>query len=72
MIRLLIAADSAVTRAGLEALMASSPSVEVIGSFSDLSALEDLRPDVILAAVPQSELVPAPAIVLLTAEEQPP
>jgi two-component system, NarL family, response regulator YdfI len=72
MIRLLIAAPSAVTRAGLEALMASSPGVELVGSYPDLSAVEDLRPDVVLAAVPQAELVPAAAIVLLTADQQPP
>jgi DNA-binding NarL/FixJ family response regulator len=72
MIRLLIAAPSAVTRAGLEALVASSPGVELLGSYPDLSAVEDLRPDVVLAAVPQAELVPAAAIVLLTADEQPP
>jgi NarL family two-component system response regulator YdfI len=72
MIRLLIAAPSAVTRAGLEALVASSPGVELVGSYPDLAAVEDLHPDVVLAAVPQSELVPASAIVLLTGDEQPP
>src|SRR6202035_4927108 len=63
---------SAVTRAGLEALMASSPGVELVGSYPALSAVEDLRPDVVLAAVPQAELVPAAAIVLLSGDEQPP
>ena len=48
MIRLLIAAPSAVVRAGLEALVASSPGVQVAGSFPDLSAVEDLHPDVVL------------------------
>jgi NarL family two-component system response regulator YdfI len=75
-IRLLIAAPSAVVRVGLEALAASSPGVELAGVFPDLSAVEDLHPDVVLAAVPQSDLSPAadgrsPAFVLLTGESQP-
>jgi DNA-binding NarL/FixJ family response regulator len=76
MIRLLIAASSAVVRAGLETLAASAASVEVVGSFADLSAAEVLRPDVVLAALPFEELAlpeigGGPAIVLLTAESQP-
>ena len=76
MIRLLIAAPSAVVRAGLEALAASSPEVELLGSFADLSAVEDLRPDVVLAALPAGEIGPPadgwmPAVVLLTGESQP-
>jgi len=75
-IRLLIAAPSAVVRAGLEALVASSPGVRIAGSFPDLSAADDLHPDVVLAAVPLDEIAPpvdgrAPALVLLTGESQP-
>jgi NarL family two-component system response regulator YdfI len=74
--RLLIAAPSAVVRAGLETLVAGDPAVEVAGSFADLSSVEALRPDVVLAALPVEELAPpadgvAPAIVLLSADAQP-
>ena len=77
MIRLLIAASSAVVRAGLEALAASHPAIEMAGAFADLSSGEALRPDVILSALPVDELpVPAdgiaPAIVLLSGQQQPP
>ena len=76
MIQLLIAAPSAVVRAGLEALLASSPGVRVAGSFPDLSEVEDLHPDVVLAAVPLEDITPpvdgrAPALVVLTSESQP-
>lgn len=76
MIRLLIAAPSAVVRAGLEALAASSPGWQVVGSFPDLSAAEDLHPDAVLAALPLEE-IPPPAdgrvlpLVLLTNDSQP-
>jgi two-component system, NarL family, response regulator YdfI len=67
--RLLIAAESAVVRAGLEALAASSPGVQVLGSFPDYSQLETLRPDVVLAAVPLDDLPASEAaVVLLTGE----
>lgn len=77
MIRLLIAASSAVVRAGLEALAASHPAIELAGAFADLSSVEALRPDVILSALPVDELpMPAdgiaPAIVLLSGQQQPP
>ena len=76
MTRLLIAAPSAVVRAGLETLVAGDPAVEVAGSFADLSSVEALRPDVVLAALPVEELAPpadgvSPAIVLLSADAQP-
>lgn len=76
MTRLLIAAPSAVVRAGLETLVAGDPAVEVAGSFADLSSVEALRPDVVLAALPVEELAPpadglAPAIVLLSVDAQP-
>ncbi|HLK50827.1 MAG TPA: response regulator transcription factor [Bryobacteraceae bacterium] len=74
--RVVIAAPTAVMRAGLEALIASAPEIEMAGSFPDLSSVEALRPDVILAALPFDELGPphdgpAPAIVLLSDEGQP-
>ena len=76
MTRLLIAAPSAVVRAGLETLVASDPAIELAGSFPDLSAVETLRPDVVLAALPVEDLAPpadgaAPAIVLLSGGPQP-
>jgi DNA-binding NarL/FixJ family response regulator len=75
-IRVLIAAASAVVRAGLEALIASSPGISLVGADPDLSSMEALRPDVVVAAVGVDELSPpadgrAPAIVLLTGEAQP-
>ncbi len=76
MIRLLIAAPSAVVRAGLETLAASSPEWQVVGSFPDLPGATELHPDVILSAVPLGE-TPAPPdgrplpLVLLTNDAQP-
>jgi DNA-binding NarL/FixJ family response regulator len=54
-IRVRIAATSAVVRAGLQSLVASSPDLTITDSYSD----------VVLAAVPLDDLTPAPAIVLL-------
>jgi two-component system, NarL family, response regulator YdfI len=75
-IRLLIAAPSAVVRAGLEALAASSPELQVVGSLPDLSGAEDLHPDVVLAALLLEEIPPPtdggmPPLVLLTHDSQP-
>jgi NarL family two-component system response regulator YdfI len=75
-IRLLIAAPTAVMRAGLESLAASSPAIEIAGSFADLSVLDAERPDVVLCALPLDELQPpenggAPPIVLLADRSQP-
>jgi len=75
-IRLLIAAPTAVMRAGLEALVGADPEIELAGSFLDLSSVEALRPDVVLAAVPLDDLAtphegPAPPIVLLSDDAQP-
>jgi DNA-binding NarL/FixJ family response regulator len=79
-IKLAIAAESAVVRAGLEALVASHPGIDLAGAYPDLTALEmaleALRPDVLLAAVPVEDLAPpadgrAPVIVLLTNERTP-
>lgn len=61
MIRVRIAAPSAVLRAGLEALVVSSPGMEV----------QESLPDVVLAALPPEELSPAAAIVLLSDDSQP-
>ena len=55
MTRVQVAANSAAVRAGLEALVASSPELSLTESYSD----------VVLAAVPLQELTPAAAIVLL-------
>ena len=71
MTRIAIAASSAVVRAGLEALLSATPGWEVAGSFADASHLDSLRPDVLVAALPISELPVLPAIVLLTSEGQP-
>lgn len=76
MIRVAIAAESAVVRAGLEALIASHSGIELAGAYPDLSAMEALRPDVVLASVSTDDLSPpvngsSPAIVLLTNETQP-
>lgn len=53
MIRVLVAAASGVTRAGLESLVQASPALELVGSQPDLaslaSAAERQQPDVILA-----------------------
>lgn len=71
MIRLLIAAPSEAQRAGLEALAESSPGVELAGSFPDFSAVEALRPDVVLAAASAGEVAPGPATVLLSQDAEP-
>lgn len=76
MIRLAIAAPSAVVRAGLEALVASHPGIDLAGAYPDLGAVEALRPDVVLAALSLEELSPpadgaGPAVVLLSNEPQP-
>jgi len=74
-IRVLIAARSAMTRAGLETLVSSAPGLQLSGSFADASAVEALHPDVLLAAGTIQDLpaatARAPAIVLLSTELQP-
>jgi two-component system, NarL family, response regulator YdfI len=77
--RIVIAAPSAVVRAGLEALLSATPGWEVAGSFADASHVDSLRPDVLVAALPLGGLPvvsngatnAALAIVLLTSEGQP-
>lgn len=63
-------------RAGLEALAVSSGAIELVGAFPDLAAVDDLRPDVVLAAV-TPEQIPAgdgvrPAYVLLGGDARTP
>jgi two-component system, NarL family, response regulator YdfI len=86
-IRLVIAAPSAIVRAGLESVGASAPATEVVGA-SDLASLtaavDRHQPEVVLAAVeahhdePPEELLAlagregAPAIVVLAPDLQPP
>jgi two-component system, NarL family, response regulator YdfI len=75
-IRVLIAAPSAILRAGLEPIVRSSPALEFAGSAADLSnleaAVEREQPDVVLADVefapgegPPVGLASAAAVVLL-------
>jgi len=69
-IRLLIAAPSPAMRLGLSTLLGSVPGVEVVGAYADLSAVDDLAPDVVLAVLPADEIMPpargaAPAYVLI-------
>lgn len=87
MIRLLIAAPSAIVRAGLESVGAQGPGVEVVGTASLMglsAAIERHQPDVVLAAVeahhdePPEDLIAlagrdgAPAIVVLAPDLQTP
>lgn len=76
MTRVVIAAPTAVMRAGLEALVSSDPEIELAGSFPDLASVEELRPNVVLAAIPFDELGPphdgpSPPIVLVSGETEP-
>jgi len=83
--RLLIAAHSAIVRAGLESVSAQSPIVEVVGAATMTSlaaSIERHQPDVVLAAVeahhdaPPDDLIAlagrdgAPAFVLLAPDLQ--
>ena len=74
MIRVLVAASSSVTRAGLESLVRAAPSLEWVGSEADLStlaaAVDREHPDVVLAETefqPEESLpeILAPAAVVL-------
>ncbi len=86
MIRLLIAAPSAIVRAGLESMGANGRGIEVVGSAAPAglsAALDRHQPDVVLAAVeahhdePPEDLIAlasrdgAPAIVVLAPDLQP-
>jgi len=68
-IRVAIAAPSTIMRSGLETLIASSPGMEVVGAFPDLTPIEALRPDVVLSAAAPDE--PSAPLVFLSAEAQP-
>jgi DNA-binding NarL/FixJ family response regulator len=70
LIRVAIAAASAVTRAGLESLLASEPGLEVAGAFADAAGFDALRPDVFVFAGDASVATGGPAVVL-TNEDQP-
>jgi NarL family two-component system response regulator YdfI len=85
-IRLLIAAPSAIVRAGLESMGANGRGIEVVGSAAPAglsAALDRHQPDVVLAAVeahhdePPEDLIAlasrdgAPAIVVLAPDLQP-
>ncbi len=76
MIRVLIAAPSAILRAGLESIVRSSPALELAGGAADLANLEAAvdreQPDVVLADIefapgegPPPELSSAAGVVLL-------
>lgn len=69
MIRVLIAVPSTVLRAGLEALVASSPGMEVAGAYPDLAALDSLAPDVVLSTEAPRDAVPP--MVLISNQAQP-
>ncbi len=69
--RVLVVAGSAVVRAGLEALVASSPALSVVGSVSGVAALgravDSLQPHVVLLELEPHEDDPAPALLALAA-----
>ena len=69
MIRVLVAAPSAVMRSGLETLIASSAGLELAGADPDLSAVDSLAPDVVLSTIVPQEV--SPPLVLLSPESQP-
>lgn len=58
MIRVLIAAASAVSRAGLDSLLRSSPAIEVTGSVSERNSIarliEEQQPDVVVAELTEA------------------
>lgn len=64
MTRVAIVATSAVVRAGLEALAASIPGLQVVGALPDYAGLEALRADVIVTAERWEE-APEAAIVVV-------
>jgi NarL family two-component system response regulator YdfI len=75
-IRLLIVAPSAIVRAGLEALSAANPELQLVGSQSDFTGVEHTISDVILAASRVEELPATDGngslrFVLITGEAEP-
>ncbi len=79
MIRVLVTAESAIERAGLEAVLRANPNIEVVGSARALDSaaaeIERLAPDVIVAEVtgelPELAAAPVTAMVLLSHNPQP-
>ncbi len=79
MIRVLVTAESAVARAGLEALLQERPNFEVVGSARTLdeaaAGIQRLTPDVVVVDVshdlPELAAAPLTATVLLTHDTQP-
>jgi two-component system, NarL family, response regulator YdfI len=87
MMRVLIAAHSPVARAGLEALLETSPRIEIVGHASDLASLpelvEQLHPDAVVLdttgldqeslvnVLSEENLTPAVAVVVLAEESSP-
>jgi len=73
--RVLVVAGSAVVRAGLEALVASSPALSVVGSVSGVAALgravASLQPHVVLLELEPHEDDPAPALLALADSSAP-
>ncbi len=72
MIRVLIIARSIIMQTGLETLLATDPTLEVIGRMSKLTSeqVQHLQPDVILMEADQLEAVDSVPIVLLVEEWQ--
>jgi two-component system, NarL family, response regulator YdfI len=75
-IRVLVAATSEIVRAGLEALLAASPQLAVVGRAPDVTALvpqvEDVHPDVVLLQVELHEDEALAALSALGAGPRPP
>lgn len=75
-VRVLVAAASPVVRAGLEAVVASSPVLAVVGSAPGTAALtrhvDATRPDVVLLELERHGDDPAPALHGLTGPSAPP
>jgi NarL family two-component system response regulator YdfI len=69
--RVMIASRSRAVRTGLETLVRSHAGLELAGSFADVSAADDLRPDVLLADLEVEDLPGGgPPVVLLSPEPQ--
>jgi NarL family two-component system response regulator YdfI len=73
MIRVLIMAPSSISQRGLEDLLRTSTSLQVVGALSDfgqLSNLEELQPDVLIAEITGQDR-PLPEEILKLSEEAP-
>ena len=74
MIRVFVVAESAVVRAGLEALLRSSDAIEIVGSSADPAAAADAQPDVVVFDWDSGDdLTPpetaAPAVILASGHD---